>query len=94
MTSKPSTSSPAPHSTMYAPPQKDYAAAFGALQSQYGFGGFPTPPLPQKVSKQRKWYKWGESRSSSTTSLLRPTTRSDATSTASSRQGIPAQGTS
>lgn len=64
---------------MYAPPQKDYAAAFGALQSKYGFGGFPTPPLPQKDANKRKWYKLGGSHSSSTTSLIRPAARSDAT---------------
>ena len=64
---------------MCAAPQKNYEAAFGALQSQYGLGGFPTPTLPQKDAKPRKWYKWGNSCSSSVASLIRPATRSEAT---------------
>ncbi|KIP05530.1 hypothetical protein PHLGIDRAFT_149256 [Phlebiopsis gigantea 11061_1 CR5-6] len=46
-------------------PQKDYFAAFGALQSQYGFGGsVPTPVTLPKPSKSTK----SQSPSSTTTS--------------------------
>lgn len=69
-------SSPAAHSTMNALPQKDYAAAYGMLQARYGFGGLPTPPLPQVDGERRKWYKWGASRTSSTASLITPAMRS------------------
>lgn len=73
---------------MQAPPQKDFAAAFGALQSQYGLGGgISTPSLAQTDGNTRKWYKWGTSRSSSTASLIKPMT------SAPSQPAMPTQAT-
>lgn len=61
-------------------PQKDYMAAFGALQAQYGMGGLATPPLPQMkkaTETRKKWFEWPLSRGSSTVSLIDSAMRVD-----------------
>ncbi|KAK7000596.1 hypothetical protein R3P38DRAFT_3285402 [Favolaschia claudopus] len=53
-----SVTSTAPLTAAYRPPQKDFAAAFAALQGQYGMGGdLPTPSggtPPKKKKKERQ----------------------------------------
>ncbi|KAF9219835.1 hypothetical protein BS17DRAFT_788482 [Gyrodon lividus] len=74
----PSTASLVPLSSKPSQPQKDYSAAFGELQSQYGLGvHLPNPhhiqssaPPAPTTSNPKKWYKWGSSQSSSAASII------------------------
>ncbi|KAK7042718.1 hypothetical protein R3P38DRAFT_3260677 [Favolaschia claudopus] len=71
-----SVTSTAPLTAAYRPPQKDFAAAFAALQGQYGMGGdLPTPSggtPPKKKKKERQEPKPSSLRPGSTSHAQSP----------------------